>query len=188
MSPVVTRTPAGSPSSTATSAGPCDSPAVSHRRMPPIVYDRTCEGPARNAGRAFERGSSAHDEAVGRPGCDVDRSAVTELDGGLTVLDRQEREVLRERRAVGGARLRGDHVAERLGDQRLAVAVAHDEGRRLGAVDLDQLEPDGAVRVDGRRAAGRGARAGAGAGRGARAGAGAGAGRGARARAVSAAG
>lgn len=37
MSLVVTATPAGSPSRIATSAGPCDSPAVNHRNMPAIL-------------------------------------------------------------------------------------------------------------------------------------------------------
>src|SRR3954466_11927551 len=105
MSAVVTRTPAGRPSSTATRAGPCDSPAVSQRTMPPLCRSVALPGGVGHANRPCPRERTGpvrwcevlvDDDAAGRARCDVDRRAVTELDRGLAVLHRQQREVLGE--------------------------------------------------------------------------------------------
>src|SRR3954471_1309202 len=44
MTSLVTSTPAGTPSSVATSAGPCDSPAVSQRNTGPVSHEAAAGG------------------------------------------------------------------------------------------------------------------------------------------------
>src|SRR4051794_5231649 len=44
MTSLVTSTPAGTPSSVATSAGPCDSPAVSQRNTAPVSHEAAAGG------------------------------------------------------------------------------------------------------------------------------------------------
>src|SRR3954453_19351205 len=96
MSALVMRTPAGRPSRTATRAGPCDSPAVSHRSMTPIVYDRTQRCPARDGRGTFERGGAlVHDHRVVLE-VEHERRAVAVLHGRLVARDRQQRERVRE--------------------------------------------------------------------------------------------
>src|SRR5580693_9281023 len=71
MSPVLTRTPAGTPSQIATSARPCDSPAVSHRNMVLILWGR-CE--SRSGGGDAELDAAA--QPPGQAGRDAARGPV----------------------------------------------------------------------------------------------------------------
>src|SRR5437660_5189053 len=112
------------PSSTATSAGPCDSPAVSQRNMRSIVYDGTQKPrPAERTGAPDRcvRWLVDHHRVV-RP-VQLERIAVTELEGHNTVVDRQQLELARGK---GVQRL---DAAEGLSLQGLAIAVADYEVR-----------------------------------------------------------
>src|SRR5581483_11225709 len=140
MSAVVTRVPAGNPSSTATSAGPWDSPAVSQRNTGPF-WPSGGTSPAHQVRVGVPApqeyaisGVTSH--GVGNALGQVEGRGVTDLDRRLAVLDSDQREDLVEYRSrlAPGLRCLHREAAE------LVVRVANVE-HRDAAVDPLQLDP-----------------------------------------------
>src|SRR4051794_1811159 len=160
ISAVVMRTPAGTPSSTATRAGPCDSPAVSQRNIRPLSMTGHEDAPPESrAGRSSLAVLSAwwlvDDHHVLSRRQDEGRP-VAVLHGHLAAGDVEQREVLREHR--WDVALRGrDSEPQDLEGAPVAVADVEDD---LVAGQAMQLEPDRPVdRLVGSRASGRAGRA-----------------------------
>src|SRR3954453_10670535 len=136
---VVTCTPAGTPSRIATSAGPCDSPAVSQRNMQTIVYDATQKPPSATRTGASEEVQclgSGDDHRVVRP-VELERRSVAVLDRCDAAVNRQQLEV------AEAVQWLDTRVADRL--ERLAVADPDVEGCRRGG-ERPQLQPHRVIR------------------------------------------